>query len=150
MRGRSHGNTRNRNNSGKTNAKGLCKFCGYDHPFDRAKSAASGKTCHKCDKQSHFALKCHEKKQGSSKPANKVHQTSDTQPRISEDGDKSDDSISIIERVGVVSSNVGRSTFMVPLTFHTEYTPTVTAQLDTGATCSAMSYADMLRNTTIQ
>jgi len=28
--------------------------------------------------------------------------------------------------------------------FHTEYTPIVTTQLDTGATCSAMSYVDLL------
>ena len=33
---------------------------------------------------------------------------------------------------------------MVPFTFHTEYSPTVTTQLVTGATCSAMSYADLL------
>ena len=33
---------------------------------------------------------------------------------------------------------------MVPFTFHTEYSPTVTTQLDTGATCSAMSYTDLL------
>ena len=33
---------------------------------------------------------------------------------------------------------------MVPFTFHTEYSPTVTTQLDTWATCSAMSYADLL------
>ena len=35
---------------------------------------------------------------------------------------------------------------MVPFTFHTEYSPTVTTQLDTGATCSAMSYTLDLMN----
>ena len=30
------------------------------------------------------------------------------------------------------------------LTFHTEYTPTVSIQLDTGAMFSAMSYRDLL------
>ena len=33
---------------------------------------------------------------------------------------------------------------MVPFTFHTEYSPTVTTQQDTGATCGAMSYKDLL------
>ena len=33
---------------------------------------------------------------------------------------------------------------MVPFTFHTEYSPTVTTQLDTWATYSAMSYPDLL------
>ena len=37
-----------------------------------------------------------------------------------------------------------RSSFMVPCTFHIEYSPTVKTQLDTGATCSAMSYEDLL------
>ena len=33
---------------------------------------------------------------------------------------------------------------MVPFTFHTEYSPIVTTQLDTRATYSAMSYTDLL------
>ena len=37
-----------------------------------------------------------------------------------------------------------RSSFMVRFTFHIEYSPTVKTQLDTGATCSAMSYEDLL------
>ena len=35
---------------------------------------------------------------------------------------KSDDSIFVTERVGVVNSNAGRSSFMAPLMFHTGYT----------------------------
>ena len=54
----------------------------------------------------------------------------------------SDESIFVTERVGVVSSNMAKSSFMVPLTFHTEYSPVITTQLDTGATCSAMSYTE--------
>ena len=129
-----------RGNPVKTNAnaKGSCKFCGTIHPYDGSKCPASGQTCLKCGKQGHFAVKCRGDKQASTSAAKKVHHTSGTQ-RSAEEGDESDDSIFIIERVGVVSSNVGRSTFMVPLTFHTEYSPTVTTQLDTGATCSAMS-----------
>ena len=46
--------------------------------------------------------------------------------------------------LGVVSSNMGKSSFMVPLTFHTEHSPVIRTQLDTGATCSAMSYTDLL------
>ena len=127
----------------KADAKGSCKFCGTNHPYDRSKCPASGQTCLNCGKQGHFAVKCRGDKQASTSAAKKVHHTSGTQ-RSAEEGDESDDSIFITERVGVVSSNVGRSTFMVPLTFHTEYSPTVTTQLDTGATCSAMSYADLL------
>lgn len=56
----------------------------------------------------------------------------------------SDETIFVTERVGVVGSNMGKSSFMVPLTFHTEYSPVITTQLDTGATCSAMSYTDLL------
>ena len=116
----------------KADAKGSCKFCGTNHPYDRSKCPASGQTCLKCGKQGHFAVKCRGDKQASTSAAEKVHHTSGTQ-RSAEEGDESDDSIFITERVGVVSSNVGRSTFMVPLTFHTEYSPTVTTQLDTGA-----------------
>ena len=39
---------------------------------------------------------------------------------------------------------MGKSSSMVPLTFHTEYSPVIRTQLDTGATCSAMSYTDLL------
>ena len=42
------------------------------------------------------------------------------------------------------SLNMGQSSFMVSLTFHTEESPIITTQLDTGATCSAMSYTDLL------
>ena len=133
----------------KANAR-QCKFCGTNHPFDRAKCPASGKTCLKCGKQGHFAVKCKEKNRVSSGPANKVHHTSGT-PGYAEGGESacesvsdSDESIFVTERVGVVSSNMGKSSFMVPLTFHTEYSPVIRTQLDTGATCSAMSYTDLL------
>ena len=39
---------------------------------------------------------------------------------------------------------MGKSSFMVPLTFHTEHSPVIRTQLDTGATCSAMWYTDLL------
>ena len=142
--GSSDGNLRGRNKSGKEKPSVLCKFCGTEHSYDRAKCPASGKTCHKCGKQGHFAVKCHVKRQSSSKPDNKVHQTSGAHQRFTEHSDEADDSIFILERVGLVSSNVTRSSFMVRFTFHIEYSPTVKTQLDTGATCSAMSYEDLL------
>ena len=133
----------------KTSAK-QCKFCGTNHPYDRAKCPASSKTCFKCGKQGHFAAKCQEKNRVPSGPANKVHHTSAT-PGYAEGGESAcesvsdcDESIFVTERVGVVSSSMGKSSFMVPLTFHTEYSPVITTQLDTGATCSAMSYTDLL------
>ena len=39
---------------------------------------------------------------------------------------------------------MGKSYFMVPLTFHTEYSPVIATQLDTGATCIAMLYTNLL------
>ena len=33
---------------------------------------------------------------------------------------------------------------MVPLTFHSEHSPIIITQLDSGATCSVMSYTDFL------
>ena len=57
--GSSDGHLRGRNKSRKEKPSGLCKFCGTEHPYDRAKCPASGKTCHKCGKQGHFAVKCH-------------------------------------------------------------------------------------------
>ena len=121
-----------------------------NHPYDRAKCPASGKTCFKCGKQGHFAAKCQENNRVSSGPANKVHHTSAT-PGYAEGSESacesvadSDESIFVTERFGVVSSNMAKSSFMVPLTFHTEYSHVITTQLDTGATCSAMSYTDLL------
>ena len=97
-------------NKNKANAK-QCKFCGTNHPYDRAKCPASGK----CGKQGHFAVKCQEKKRVSCVPANKVHHTSAT-PGYAEGGESacesasdSDESIFFTERVGVVSSSMGKS-----------------------------------------
>lgn len=103
-----------------------------------------------CGKQGHFAAKCQEKNRVWSESANKVHHTSAT-PGYAEGGESacdsvsdSDESIFVTERVKVVSSSMGKSSFMVPLTFHTEYSPAITTQLDTGATCSAMPRTDLL------
>ena len=133
----------------KTSAR-QCKFCGINHPYERPKCPASGKACLKCGKQGHFSVKCQEKTRVSSGPANKVHHTTGA-PGYAERGESacesvsgSDESIFVTERVGVVSSNVGKSSFMVILTFHTEYSPVIRTQLDTGATGSAMSYTDLL------
>ena len=58
-----------------------------------------------------------------------------------ESASDSDESIFVTERVRVFSSNMGKSSFMVQLTFHTEYS---TTQLNTRATCSAISFSDLL------
>ena len=147
-----HGKKSKQGHQDKMSPRVPSKFCGTNHPYDRSKCPASGKTCLKCGKQGHFAVKCQEKKRAPSASANKVHQASATQEyadqgsSTSECGSEteSDDSIFATERVGVVNSNASCSSFMVPLMFHTEYAPTITTQLDTGATCSAMSYNDLL------
>ena len=40
------------------NSARQCKFCGINHPYERAECPASGKACLKCGKQGHFAVKC--------------------------------------------------------------------------------------------
>ena len=35
-----------------------CNFCGYEHPLDKKKCPAWGKTCKKCKQKNHFAKKC--------------------------------------------------------------------------------------------
>ena len=96
------------------------------------------------------AAKCQEKTPVSSGPANKVHHTPGA-PGYEEGGESacesvsdSDESIFATESVGVVSSNMDKSSFMIPLTVQTGYSPVIRTQLDTGATCSAMSYTDLL------
>lgn len=42
----------------KANLEVPCKFCGTNHSYARAKCPTSGKTCLKCGKQGHFAVKC--------------------------------------------------------------------------------------------
>ena len=132
----------------KTTAK-QCKFCGTSPPNDRANVQLPVRLVFKCGKQDHFAAKCQETNRVSSGLANKVDHTSAT-PGYAEGGESvlesvsdSDESIFVTERVGVVSSSMSKSSFMVPLTFHTEYSPVITTQLDTGATFSAMSYTDL-------
>ena len=68
---RNQGHESKQSKQGKTNAR-QCKFCGINYPYDRAKCPAPGKTCLKCGKQGHFAVKCEEKSRLSSGPANKV------------------------------------------------------------------------------
>ena len=67
-------------------------------------------------------MKCHVKRQSPSKPDNKVHQTSGAHQGFA-GGNESDNSIFIVQHVGVVSSHVTRSFFIVPFTFYSEYSP---------------------------
>ena len=127
---RNRGHESKQSKQEKTNAR-QCKFCGTNHPYDRAKCPASVITCLQCAKQGHFAVKCQEKNRVSSGPANKVHHISGA-PGYAEGGESacesvsdSDESVFVTERVGVVSSNMGKSSFMVPLTFHTEHSPVI-------------------------
>lgn len=51
-----------------------------------------------------------------------------------------DECIFVTQRVAVVGSNMGKSSFMEslgPLTFHTEYSPTIGTLLNKGETLSA-------------
>ena len=35
-----------------------CKFCRFEHPPEKKKCPAWGKTCKKCKQKNHFAKKC--------------------------------------------------------------------------------------------
>ena len=59
---RGHGKKSKQGHQDKMSPRVPCKFCGTNHPYDRSKCPASGKTCLKCGKQGHFAVKCQEKK----------------------------------------------------------------------------------------
>ena len=85
--GSSNGKLKRRNKSGKEKRFGLCKCCGTEHQFDRAKCFPSRKTRHKCGRQGHFAVKCHVNRQSPRKPDNKGHQTSGGHQRFAEDSD---------------------------------------------------------------
>ena len=39
-----------------------CKFCGYNHPWNREKCPAFGKLCNECGKRNHFSKVCKNKK----------------------------------------------------------------------------------------
>ena len=72
-------------------------------------------------KQGHFAIKCQNRV--SSGPANKVHHTRAMPGYVGgespcESVSDSGESVFVNERVAVVSSNMGKSSFMVPLTSH--------------------------------
>ena len=49
-----------RPSDGKLNmeSKKICKFCGHEHPPEKKKCPAWGKTCKKCKQKNHFAKKC--------------------------------------------------------------------------------------------
>lgn len=57
-----------------------CKFCGMTHERSKAKCPAYGKSCKKCGKENHFAVKCKsklEKEKKYDKRTRKVHQMTD-------------------------------------------------------------------------
>ena len=53
--------------------KKTCSFCGYEHPFERKKCRAWGKTCAKCGLKNHFAIMC-KQDQESEDEQNRVHE----------------------------------------------------------------------------
>ncbi|XP_070535144.1 uncharacterized protein [Ptychodera flava] len=116
-----------------------CRYCGTSHAKDKAKCPAYGKRCNKCGKSNHFAAVCQGQKRILRKDAKKVHQISGF-----EKNSDTDDSLFTVHRIGAAKRPQSCPAFMVPLTFHTNYPSTVTVQLDTGATCSAMSHSDLL------
>ena len=54
-------------------SKKVCSFCGYEHPFEKKKCPAYGKTCAKCGLKNHFALMC-KQQEDSEDEHNRVHE----------------------------------------------------------------------------
>ena len=114
----------------KTEPKTLrqCKFCNTAHYFSKAKCPAWGKTCSVCKTENHLP--------GSSvcKGAKKKVHT------VMADDTPGDDDDYIYNMIHSSSS----SQFVVSLNYHTTRgTEQQMTQLDTGATCSAMSYTTL-------
>ena len=125
----------------KNNSVNDCKYCGKDHPRDKEKCPAYGKTCNKCGKSNHLATVCKasDQKSGDKKwhRKKKVHQS-----EMQYESD-SEESLYACYRISAVNGS-HKSKFMTKMKFHINETDKVmTVHLDSGATCSAMSYADL-------
>ena len=106
-----------------------CKWCNLEHEMERSKCPAIGKTCGKCGKENHFSAACRTK-------GSRIHQLDD-------DIDDSDDSVFAIRRINS-NYHPDKQQFMINMKFNAKGTSSsVATQLDTGATCSAMSLATL-------
>ena len=119
----------------KTSVLSKCKFCGNSHVRDREECPAFGKTCKKCGIDNHFATVC--RASNYQNRARKVHQAD-----VELSDSDSEDSIYACHRIGSVAKTK-KSKFMTKMTFKTTYPADVTVQLDSGATCSAMSMGNL-------
>ena len=123
-----------------------CGYCGAKHR--KGLCTAYGAQCSACGGSNHFAKVCWAKNKGGSTwngtraPARKVHQVdfdSDEESGSGDDGDR-DDCVFSVQRINAVEGQARvKNRFFVNMNFLTEYPIRKKVQLDTGATCSAMS-----------
>ena len=159
-RNRAHGKSGKSGKSEKTGSPSDCGYCGLVHK--KGQCTAYGKDCSKCGRKHHFARMCRdgkkdatEDKKGNEKKGKdkKVHHTENEQVDSDDSGSSeqvdSEDSCSSDlfharknSRIGAVSDSQ-KNKFMVDMYFSTDYPRVKKVQLDTGATCSAMSVSDL-------
>jgi len=112
-----------------------CKYCSRKHELDRTRCPAYGKTCRQCGKVNHFHTVCLQRKRGA-KPISIVQELPD-------EASESDEELFAIVEVGTLKHD-RKGQFFVPLCFmHKQGSSIIECQLDTGATCNAMSMADL-------
>ena len=115
-----------------TNTGKPCAYCGRKH--ERGNCPAFGKQCHQCGKLNHFKSVCRQQSRGVKQPV----------AQMEEKLEDSDNSIFMVECIGTVTHNkLGQ--YYVPITVTTDSGSNIVVdcQLDTGATCNVMTYADL-------
>jgi hypothetical protein len=128
-------NQENKKPDNTNNNNNLCAYCGTRHRKGRC--PAYGTTCESCGGRNHLAKVCWGRKK------KQVHQTElDTEPEESEPDLDQDDYVFAVERIGAVTSQE-QSKFFAKVKFKGNKPMWKKVQLDTGATCSAMSIGDL-------
>ena len=114
-----------------------CIFCGKSHY--KGECPAYGKICKSCQKKNHFAEVCKSSQNRRTKKTHAVTQEDDDEESSNEDHMFS------LSQIGEINKKNRKAQFMVNMKYTDEGVHSnKQTQLDTGATCSAMSYDDLI------
>lgn len=128
----SQSNATSRQRASTTKAK-PCTYCGQKH--ERNNCPAFGKQCHQCGKLNHFKSVCRQQNKGDNQPVAQMEE---------EKSEDSDNSIFVVECIGTVThNNLGQYFVHITVITDSGSNVIVDCQLDTGATCNIMTYADL-------